>query len=304
MQLRHLSILALAALLAACGAQAPASPVATSAPANAPTSAAGTAGQETSVPTPSSRPSAAPASGGVTTASGLQFIELVPGAGELAKPGDLVKVHYRGTLADGTEFDSSYGRGEPIEFVLGQGQVIPGWDEGVAMLRKGGKATLIIPPNLAYGEGGAGGVIPPNATLTFEVELVDFSAGPPPPPEAPTTLDESAFTTTPSGLKYAELAPGTGAKAAAGQQVSVHYTGWLTDGTMFDSSLSRGQPFEFTLGQGQVIKGWDEGVAGMQVGGKRQLVIPASIAYGDRGAGNVIPAGATLVFEVELLAVK
>jgi len=300
MQLRHLSILALAALLAACGAQAPASPAATSAPANAPTSAPTTG----AAPAPTSAAGSTGQENSVTTPSGLQFIELAPGAGELAKPGDLVKVHYRGTLADGTEFDSSYGRGEPIEFVLGQGQVIPGWDEGVAMLRKGGKATLIIPPNLAYGEGGAGGVIPPNATLTFEVELVDFSAGPPPPPEAPTTLDESAFTTTPSGLKYAELAPGTGVKAAAGQQVSVHYTGWLTDGTMFDSSLSRGQPFEFTLGQGQVIKGWDEGVAGMQVGGRRQLVIPPSIAYGDRGAGNVIPAGATLVFEVELLAVK
>jgi len=300
MQLRHLSILALAALLAACGAQAPVSSETTSAPANAPTSAPTTG----AAPAPTSAAGPAGQENSVTTASGLQFIELVPGAGELAKPGDLVKVHYRGTLADGTEFDSSYGRGEPIEFVLGQGQVIPGWDEGVAMLRKGGKATLIIPPNLAYGEGGAGGVIPPNATLTFEVELVDFSAGPPPPPAAPTTLDESAFTTTPSGLKYAELAPGTGAKAATGQRVSVHYTGWLTDGTMFDSSLSRGQPFEFTLGQGEVIKGWDEGVAGMQVGGKRQLVIPASIAYGDRGAGNVIPAGATLVFEVELLAVK
>ena len=300
MQLRHLLVLALAALLAACGAQAPASPEATSAPANAPTSAPTTG----AAPAPTSAAGPAGQENSVTTPSGLQFIELAPGAGELAKPGDLVKVHYRGTLADGTEFDSSYGRGEPIEFVLGQGQVIPGWDEGIAMLRKGGKATLIIPPNLAYGEGGAGGVIPPNATLTFEVELVDFSAGPPPPPEAPTTLDESAFTTTPSGLKYAELAPGTGAKAAAGQQVSVHYTGWLTDGTMFDSSLSGGQPFEFTLGQGQVIKGWDEGVAGMQVGGRRQLVIPPSIAYGDRGAGSVIPAGATLVFEVELLAVK
>ena len=255
--------------------------------------------------TPGALQSPEPAPGaGVTTSSGLQFVELAPGAGESPKPGDLVKVHYRGTLADGTEFDSSYGRGEPIEFVLGQGQVIPGWDEGIALLRKGGKARLIIPPNLAYGESGASGVIPPNATLTFEVELVDFGAGPPPPPEAPTTLDESAFTTTPSGLKYADLEPGTGATAAAGQTVSVHYTGWLTDGTMFDSSLSRGQPFDFTLGRSEVIKGWDEGVAGMQVGGKRQLVIPPNIAYGDRGAGNVIPAGATLVFEVKLLAVK
>ena len=110
--------------------------------------------------------------------------------------------------------------------------------------------------------------------------------------------------TTASGLVYEELTVGTGAEAASGQRVTVHYTGWLTNGTKFDSSKDRDDPFEFHLGQGQVIKGWDEGVAGMKVGGKRKLTIPPELGYGARGAGGVIPGNATLVFEVELLEVK
>ncbi len=110
--------------------------------------------------------------------------------------------------------------------------------------------------------------------------------------------------TTPSGLQYQVLKVGHGAFAIAGQMVTVHYTGWLTDGTKFDSSVDRGQPFQFTLGAGQVIKGWDEGVAGMRVGEKRKLTIPSDLGYGERGAGNVIPPNATLVFDVELLGVQ
>jgi FKBP-type peptidyl-prolyl cis-trans isomerase len=110
--------------------------------------------------------------------------------------------------------------------------------------------------------------------------------------------------TTPSGLQIEELALGEGAEARAGQTVTVHYTGWLTDGKKFDSSVDRRQPFVFQLGAGQVIKGWDQGVAGMKVGGKRKLTIPAALGYGARGAGGVIPPNATLVFEVELLGIK
>ena len=109
---------------------------------------------------------------------------------------------------------------------------------------------------------------------------------------------------TDSGLKIEELVEGDGDLAAAGQQVSVHYTGWLTDGTKFDSSVDRNQPFQFGLGQGMVIQGWDEGVAGMKVGGKRKLTIPPQLGYGARGAGGVIPPNATLVFEVELLGIQ
>ncbi|MGA2695652.1 MAG: FKBP-type peptidyl-prolyl cis-trans isomerase [Terriglobales bacterium] len=111
-------------------------------------------------------------------------------------------------------------------------------------------------------------------------------------------------TTTADGLKYWDIKLGTGATAATGQNVTVHYTGWLTNGKKFDSSVDRNEPFQFGLGQHQVIKGWDEGVAGMKVGGKRQLHIPAALAYGDRGAGGVIPPGADLIFDVELLKVQ
>lgn len=109
--------------------------------------------------------------------------------------------------------------------------------------------------------------------------------------------------TTASGLQYEEITVGSGATAQAGQSVTVHYTGWLTNGSKFDSSKDRNEPFEFSLGAGEVIRGWDEGVQGMQVGGTRKLTIPAALGYGARGAGGVIPPNATLVFEVELLGV-
>jgi len=110
--------------------------------------------------------------------------------------------------------------------------------------------------------------------------------------------------TTPSGLKYWDLKKGTGAVAKAGDSVQVHYTGWLTEGKKFDSSVDRGSPFVFKLGAGMVIKGWDEGVAGMKVGGKRQLHIPAELGYGARGAGDAIPPNAELIFDVELLGLS
>jgi FKBP-type peptidyl-prolyl cis-trans isomerase FkpA len=109
---------------------------------------------------------------------------------------------------------------------------------------------------------------------------------------------------TDSGLKYEDLQGGDGEQAAAGHRVSVHYSGWLLNGDKFDSSVDRDQPFEFTLGKGMVIRGWDEGVAGMKVGGKRRLTIPPQLGYGSRGAGGVIPSNATLVFDVELLAIS
>jgi peptidylprolyl isomerase len=117
-----------------------------------------------------------------------------------------------------------------------------------------------------------------------------------------------AMTTTATGLQYEDTSPGAGAAAAAGKTCVMHYTGWLwvngAKGTKFDSSLDRGSPFSFALGRGQVIKGWDEGVSGMQVGGKRTLLIPPDLGYGARGAGGVIPPNATLLFEVQLLELR
>lgn len=117
-------------------------------------------------------------------------------------------------------------------------------------------------------------------------------------------MPDANAVTTPSGLKYVELKEGTGATPQPGQTVEVHYVGTLEDGTKFDSSRDRGQPFSFKIGVGQVIKGWDEGLSTMKVGGRRQLIIPPELGYGSRGAGNVIPANATLLFDVELLGVK
>lgn len=117
-------------------------------------------------------------------------------------------------------------------------------------------------------------------------------------------VDTTKMTKAPSGLWYTDLAVGQGEPVGPGRTVRVHYTGWLPDGTKFDSSRDRGEPFAFTLGAGQVITGWDEGVNGMKVGGRRKLVLPPALAYGDGGAPPTIPPGATLVFDVEVLGVE
>lgn len=240
--------------------------------------------------------------GTITTESGLQYTQIEPGDGPAPETGDIVTINYRASLEDGTEIDSTYDTGQPASFPLGKSVVIPGWDEGVALMHVGEKAQLVIPPELAFGENeGAGGLVPPNSTLVFEMELLSIQEG---APEAPTVVEEGDYVTTESGLEVYDFVVGDGATPETGQTVTVHYTGWLEDGTKFDSSLDRGQPFTFSIGLGQVIAGWDEGVATMKVGGKRQLRIPPELGYGEQGAGTVIPPNATLIFEVELLDVQ
>lgn len=213
-----------------------------------------------------------------TTASGLKYVDLVVGTGDSPAVTDLVTVHYTGTLENGTVFDASRQHGGPASFPLNQ--VIKGWTEGVSTMKVGGTRKLVIPADLAYGSQGAGnGVIPPNATLTFIVELLEVPK-----------------------VKIEDTQPGTGAAAKSGDQITVDYTGKLQDGTVFDSSMGK-TPFKFTLGAGQVIPGWDQGLVGMQVGGKRTLTIPPSLAYGEQGAGGVIPPNATLIFDVELISI-
>ncbi|MFL5752319.1 MAG: FKBP-type peptidyl-prolyl cis-trans isomerase [Bacteroidia bacterium] len=234
------------------------------------------------------------------TASGLGYVILSKGKSQKkAAKGDKVKVHYSGYFTDGKKFDSSVERGEPIEFQVGKGQVIPGWDEGLLLLNVGDKAKLIIPYNLAYGEQGRG-PIPAKADLIFDVELIDVKETVKP---VAFNIEGKDVLETASGLKYIVVQKGTGKEAQVGSKVKVHYTGYLENGDIFDSSVERGQPFEFPLGQGQVIKGWDEGVALMQAGGKYRLIIPYELAYGEKGYGP-IPPKAKLVFDVELLEVN
>ena len=235
----------------------------------------------------------------ITTPSGLQYVDEVIGTGKSPKAGDKVRVHYTGTLEDGTKFDSSRDRNQPFEFPLGVGRVIKGWDEGVATMKEGGKRKLIIPSELGYGEKGAGKVISPGATLLFDVELI----------EVVEKFVDTDFLlpgkeeVTESGLRMIIHKEGNGEIPQAGQTVIVHYTGLLENGSQFDSSHDRGRPFNFQLGQGRVIKGWDEALALMSKGEKRTLIIPPAIGYGSRGTGN-IPPNSTLIFEVELIDFK
>lgn len=233
-----------------------------------------------------------------TTDSGLQYYDITEGEGDMPVEGQEVVVNYVAWLQEGEQFiaSSDVQGGEPLTFAIGSDSVFPGWEEGVMTMQKGGKRLLVIPPDLALGEEG-GGSIPANATLLMEVELVDVL-----PLVLPTSVDEADFTTTESGLKYFDIVEGDGEEAVSGMSVTVNYTGWLTNNIKFDSSLDAGTPFTFVLGTGGVIPGWDEGVAGMKVGGKRQLVIPSELGYGETGGGT-IPPNATLIFDIELLEV-
>ncbi len=213
--------------------------------------------------------------------------DLVVGTGEAVVDYDRVTVHYTGWLENGTKFDSSLDRNQPFEFQVGGRMVIRGWDEGLKGMQVGGKRKLTIPAHMGYGARGAGDVIPPNATLIFEVELLGIEKVP-----------------APGELVIDEIEVGAGAEAQNGKSVSVHYTGCLEDGTVFDSSIPRGEPIEFMLGAGMVIQGWEKGLLGMKVGGKRKLTIPYNMGYGSRGYPGVIPAYATLIFDVELVEVK
>lgn len=249
------------------------------------------------------------------TESGLQYKVIESGEGPTATASDYVTVHYAGRLIDGNEFDSSYKRGEPATFPAGR--LIKGWTEALTMMKAGDKWELTIPAELGYGDAGAGGVIPGDATLVFDVELLDIKSEEAMKAEAEAAanafkaeqegfLEENAkkdgVTVTESGLQYRVIEAGKGDKSpTASSQVTVHYAGTLIDGSEFDSSYKRGTPASFPLNG--VIGGWTEGVQLMKEGDKFEFFIPYHLGYGARGSGRNIPPFATLIFTVELISI-
>jgi peptidylprolyl isomerase len=191
-----------------------------------------------------------------------------------------VLVDLRGMDSSGAVFSETAGHGPPMRFVIGSAPV-RGLDLGLLGMKQGGGRRITIPPELAVFRGARPASAPADAELVYEVELLQVVS-----------------------LEVEDLKSGSGRAVRTGDRVSVHYTGTLkANGQKFDSSLDRAQPFEFQVGGGQVIKGWELGVVGMKVGGKRKLIIPADLAYGDHARGS-IPPGSDLVFEIELLAIK
>jgi peptidylprolyl isomerase len=228
---------------------------------------------------------------------GLVIEDITIGTGEQALAGDLLEVKYVGALlADGTEFDASWNRNQTFFVPIGVGAVIPGWDQGIVGMRKGGRRLLVIPPELAYGNSGAGAAIPPNATLVFVVDLIEVVDLP--IPQIPDVTEIG------SSLEIEDLSEGTGAVVQPGDTVSVHYLGTLLDGSVFDTSWNRGRPFTTQIGVGMVIQGWDQGVVGMREGGRRLLKIPSDLAYGEAGSGTSIGPNTPLVFVVDLLRIQ
>jgi peptidylprolyl isomerase len=236
----------------------------------------------------------------VKMTKGMEYTIMSKGNGPQVKPGETVSMLYTGKLLNDTVFDATSRRGNmPFKFKLQKHQVIQGWDSIVAQLHGGDKAIMRIPPEYGYGAR-ANGAIPANSTLIFEVEVLDIIS-------PPTQWDAKGkdTITTPSGLKVVmfEKHP-ENAQPATGQNVVVHYSGFTMDGSMFDSSVERGDPFTFILGRGQVIKGWDEGIAMLHKGETAKLIIPYQLAYGEGGRPPVIPPKATLIFDVQLVDIK
>lgn len=239
--------------------------------------------------------------------------DVLLGSGTEAVASDLVTVLYTGWLYDeskadkrGTLVESSAASNAAFSFAVGTGSVnisnyLLGWDQGVVGMKVGGKRTLVLPYNLAFGSAAVkrGAVeVPAYSPVVYDIELVNVKKASNPPQIV-----------LPVGLSKVDTKLGTGAEAVAGKTLRMHYTGWLYDsaksdfkGSQFDTSVGK-SAFEFKLGTGAVIAGWDQGIPGMRVGGKRTLVIPASLAYGAAGK-DTIPGNATLLFEVELLEVK
>ena len=199
---------------------------------------------------------------------------------------------------DKWQFSNSYDAGEPLEFTLGVGQVIPGWDKGIVGMKVGEIRYLTVPAVMAYGDRSLDG-IPPNSDLYFEVELV-YAEKPLEPDKFPQSVDALKWRDVAKGLKVYDEKAGTGKPAMVGATLKTHYTGWLLSGRKFGSSKDYGKPLEVVLGNGKLIKGWEQGLDGMREGGVRWLRVAPAMGYGAT-AYTMIPSNSTLIFRVELV---
>lgn len=256
-----------------------------------------------------------------TTQSGLQYSVIASGdqSAASARPGQMVKVHYEGRLADGSVFDSSYERGEPAVFP--SDRLVPGWVEALSLMKPGDSWVLYIKPELGYGVEGRPPVIPENSVMLFRMELIEvdqtedvanqhfaaaMSAGQgitDPAQWLTANAKRDNVITRESGLQYSVVKAGdtSGASPIGGQMVQVHYEGRLTDGTIFDSSYARGQPAAFP--SDQLVPGWVEALSVMKPGDQWVLYVPPALGYGEGGQPPVIPPNAIMIFRMELLAV-
>lgn len=232
----------------------------------------------------------------ITTASGLRYVITVKNPkGSKAAKGDQVEAHYTGTLLNGKKFDSSRDRNQTFKFVLGQGQVIKGWDEAFALLRTGEQARLIIPAQLGYGSQDMG-EIPPNSTLVFDVELVSVNKAIAYTPYSGAGKDTI---TTASGLRYIVISKGNPKmKAMPGMMADMYYALYLMDGSKIDGNFGTFEPFKLPVVGGSVIAGWQEILPLMNKGMQVRALIPAKLAYGEKGYPGVIPPNAPLVFDM------
>jgi FKBP-type peptidyl-prolyl cis-trans isomerase len=259
--------------------------------------------------------------------SGLYFSKIKTGNGRKVKDGMFLTFDFEIRLLDGRIVYSSIESGRPVTYEYGKRFDTEGFMQALGLMRLGDEAELINPSSLAFGEQGRQGMIEPYTALHYFIRLTAVKTKAENDKELEskrknetaileaTRLQEASILAkyiadneitvepTASGLFFISTLEGEGEQAAAGKKVRVHYTGTLLDGTKFDSSVDRDQPFEFVLGRGQVIKGWDEGIAMLKVGGKATLILPSSIAYGERDAGALIKPYSPLKFDVELLEI-
>jgi len=237
--------------------------------------------------------------------NGLRHIITKPGSGDMPAKGDKLTVNLVFKLADGKVIDDTRKNKAPLKVPVGAPMRPKGLEQGLKGMKNGEQRTVVVPHELGFGTAGAGPDIPPYSTLIFELEVAGVQSDKKQIAGIISKLKKdypkSNLITTESGLQYVVTKAGAGAKVGKGKKIKAHYTGKLLDGTEFDSSVKREMPFEFVVGTGQVIKGWDEALSDMKKGEKRTLIIPSELAYGERGSPPKIPPSSTLVFEVELV---